>query len=196
MATKINTASVLDLLRDRRRWLVIALAVLALGSGWTWLARAPTSGASSDVVSPREGFLAPGFALKTLDGQTTTLSAQRGKVVVINLWASWCGPCRAEMPAIQKVYASERDRGLTVLAVNGTFQDSVSNAQAFAQQYGLSFPILLDTDGRVSRMYLLSALPSTYIVDRRGIIRSVVVGGPMSEAFVRSKVEPLLQEAP
>jgi cytochrome c biogenesis protein CcmG, thiol:disulfide interchange protein DsbE len=196
MTTKITIQSMLGLLRDRRRWLVIALTTLALGAGWTWLSRAPTSGVSSDVVSPREGFLAPGFTLKALDGQTTTLSAQRGKVVVINLWASWCGPCRAEMPAIQKVYASERDRGLTVLAVNGTFQDSATNASAFAQQYGLSFPILLDTDGRVSRMYLLSALPSTYIVDRRGIIRSVVVGGPMSEAFVRSKIDPLLQEAP
>jgi peroxiredoxin len=195
MTTKITAESILGLLRDRRRWLVIALTILALGSGWTWLSRAPTSGLSSDVASPREGFLAPDFTLKALDGQTTSLSAQRGKVVVITLWASWCGPCRAEMPAIQKVYASEWDHGLTVLAVNGTFQDSASNASAFAQQYGLSFPILLDTDGRVSRMYLLSALPSTYIVDRRGIIRSVVVGGPMSEAFVRSKVDPLLQEA-
>ena len=194
--TNITTESVLRLLRDRRRWFVVALGILALGSGWAWLSRVPIQGASSSVVSPREGFLAPDFTLKTLNGQMTSLSAQRGKVVVINLWASWCGPCRAEMPAIQKVYASERERGLTVLAVNGTFQDSASNAQAFAQQYGLSFPILLDTDGRVSRMYLLSALPSTYIVDRRGIIRAVVVGGPMSEAFVRSKVEPLLQEAP
>ena len=193
---KITTEFALRLLGDRRRWFVVALAILALGSGWTWFSRAPTPGASSGVVSPREGFLAPDFTLKTLNGQMTSLSAQRGRVVVINLWASWCGPCRAEMPAIQKVYASERERGLTVLAVNGTFQDSASNASAFAQQYGLSFPILLDTDGRVSREYLLSALPSTYIVDRRGIIRAVVVGGPMSEAFVRSKVEPLLQEAP
>jgi peroxiredoxin len=192
---KITAESILDLLRNRRRWLVIALAILALGAGWTWLSRAPTSGVSNDIVSPREGFLAPDFTLKALDGQPTTLSAQRGKVVLINLWASWCGPCRAEMPAIQKVYASERDRGLTVLAINGTFQDSATNASDFAQQYGLSFPILLDTDGRVSRTYLLSALPSTYIVDQRGIVRSVVVGGPMNEAFVRSKVDPLLQEA-
>ena len=196
MTTKFTTQSMLGLLRDRRRWLVIALTILALGAGWTWLSRAPSAGVSSGVVSPREGFLAPDFTLKTLDGQTTSLSSQRGKVVVINLWASWCGPCRAEMPAIQKVYASEENRGLTVLAVNGTFQDSATNASAFAQQYGLSFPILLDADGRVSREYLLSALPSTYIVDRRGIIRAVVVGGPMSEAFVRSKIEPLLQEAP
>ncbi len=184
------------LLRDPRRWTAIALAVLLLGAGWTWLSRVPEPTTSNLTPSPREGFPAPDFQLDSLSGGRVSLSAYRGQVVVVNLWASWCGPCRSEMPMIQRVYAAERDRGLVVLAINGTFQDSEAAAQTFAAQYGLTFPILLDRDGAVSRTYQLRALPSTYVVDRRGIIRAVVFGGPMSEAFFRSKVDPLLGEAP
>ena len=184
-------------LQDSRRWWTFTLAILLLGAGWTWLSRVPASVATvGQIPSPREGFPAPDFTLDTLGGESATLSAYRGKVVIVNLWASWCGPCRAEMPAIQKVYAANRERGLEVLAVNGTFQDSESGAQAFAQELGLTFPILLDRDGAVSKRYLLRALPSTFFVDRKGIIRSVVFGGPMAEAVVQTKIEALLQETP
>jgi peroxiredoxin len=184
------------LLQDPRRWRAIALAVLLVGAGWTWLSRVAEPIASNRTPNPQEGFPAPEFQLDSLSDGRVSLSTYRSQVVVINLWASWCGPCRAEMPMIQRVYAAERNRGLVVLAVNGTFQDSEPAARAFATQYGLTFPILLDRDGAVSRRYQLRALPSTYVVDRRGIIRAVVFGGPMSEAFFRSTVDPLLQEAP
>src|SRR5712692_10153257 len=170
------------LLRDPTRWWAFVLTLLLLGAGWTWLSRVPASVASAgQIPSPREGFTAPDFTLNTAGGGPVTLSAYRGKVVIVNLWASWCGPCRAEMPAIQQVYVANRDRGLAVLAVNSTFQDSVSDVQAFAQNLGLTFPILLDLDGAVSRRYLLRALPSTFFIDRKGMIRTVVFGGPMSE---------------
>jgi cytochrome c biogenesis protein CcmG/thiol:disulfide interchange protein DsbE len=185
------------LLRDSRRWWAFAMTLLLLGAGWTWLSRVPASvAAAGQIPAPREGFPAPDFTLNTVGGQAATLSAYRGKVVIVNLWASWCGPCRAEMPAIQKVYAANRDRGLEVLAVNSTFQDGVSDAQAFAQNLGLTFPILLDLDGAVSRRYLLRALPSTFFIDRKGVIRTVIFGGPMSAATVQTKIEALLLEAP
>lgn len=185
------------LLQDSRRWWAFTLAILLLGAGWTWLSRVPASVArAGQIPSPREGFPAPDFTLDTLGGESATLSAYRGKAVIVNLWASWCGPCRAEMPAIQKVYAANRERGLEVLAVNSTFQDSQADAQEFAQNLGLTFPILLDRDGAVSKRYLLRALPSTFFIDRRGVIRSVVFGGPMTEAVVQSKIEALLQETP
>ena len=115
---------------------------------------------------------------------------------MVNFWASWCGPCRSEMPVIEQVYGDDHDRGLSVIAINTTFQNSQAEARAFARELGLTFPIVLDLDGSVSKTYLLRALPSTYIVDRHGIIRAVILGGPMTEALLRSKVEPLLQEAP
>jgi cytochrome c biogenesis protein CcmG/thiol:disulfide interchange protein DsbE len=186
------------LLRDSRRWWALAFTLLLLGTGWTWFSRVPASVASAgQIPSPREGFPAPDFTLNTVvGGQAATLSAYRGRVVIVNFWASWCGPCRAEMPAIQQVYAANRARGLVVLAVNSTVQDTVPDAQAFAQNLGLTFPILLDQDGAVSQRYLLRALPSTFFIDRQGVIRTVVFGGPMNVATIETKIEALLSEAP
>lgn len=98
------------------------------------------------------------------------------------------------MPALQRIYESNRLRGLEVLAVNTTFQDSEAGAAEFAREFGLSFPVLLDRSGEVSRTYLLRALPTTFFIDRGGVIREVVLGGPMSETKIRTAVEELLQE--
>ena len=115
---------------------------------------------------------------------------------MINIWASWCPPCREEMPAIQKVYEDYKDRGLVILAVNTTYQDTEAAAAAFVDEFGLTFPVPLDRHGKVSNRYQLRGLPSTYFVDRQGVIRSVVVGGPMSETWIRSEVEKILAEIP
>lgn len=172
--------------------------VLGLGVLWTLLSRvpaaAPTGGAPPP--SPREGFSAPNFTLDLLGGEQVTLADLRGKVVMVNLWASWCPPCRAEMPAIESVYRAYRDRGLEVLAVNTTYQDSEAEAAAFVQEFGLTFPVPLDYTGDVSTRYRLRGLPSTYFVDRQGVIRAVVIGGPMAEATIQSMVEELLNETP
>jgi cytochrome c biogenesis protein CcmG, thiol:disulfide interchange protein DsbE len=184
-------------LHDTRHWLALVSILLLLGIGWTVVSRVPASFASlGQIPSPREGFPAPNFTLQTPDGHSLVLSSYRGKVVIVNFWASWCGPCRAEMPVINQVYQTVHAQGLMVLAIDTTFQNNEADARAFAAQLGLSFPILLDREGSVSRAYLLRALPTTYIIDRHGIIRTVVLGGPMNEAFLRSQVEPLLQEAP
>jgi len=174
------------------------VVVLALGTVWTIFSRLPASATSNGVppASPRQGFAAPDFTLDLLGGGEVTLSDLRGKPVVVNLWASWCLPCRAEMPAIERVYRDYQDLGLVVLGVNTTNQDSEADAAAFVRQYGLTFPIPLDRDGSVSVRYALRGLPTTFFIDREGIIRSVVVGGPMSEAVIRSKVEDLLKETP
>ena len=134
--------------------------------------------------------------MDSLDGGQTTLSDLRGQIVLVNLWASWCLPCRAEMPAIERVYRSYKDLGLEVLAVNATNQDSVDAARAFVQERGLTFPVLLDRTGSVSAAYNLRGLPSSFFIDRQGVIRSVVIGGPMNEALIQSKVESLLKEMP
>ena len=186
-----------NMLQDGRRWAAVMLLATIVSIFWIWLSVVPASATTGGLIpSPREGFLAPDFTLDTLDGNQITLSELRGKVVVVNLWTSWCPPCRAEMPAIETVYQENKEQGLEVLAVNSTYQDSEANAAAFVQELGLTFPILLDRDGRVSNRYQLRALPTTYFIDRQGIIRSVVPGGPMSESLIQSKVADLLAEAP
>lgn len=97
------------------------------------------------------------------------------------------------MPAIQSVYQDYQDQGLEVLAVNTTYQDDPLDAVNFIEKHNLTFPILMDTTGVVSKRYQLRGLPSTYFVDRQGVIQSVVVGGPMSEALIRSKIHNLLE---
>lgn len=177
-----------------RQWALVAL-LLALLAGGLWLERrGELPGQGSDVLS--EGRRAPAFELATLDGGLLSLAERRGQVVIVNLWASWCGPCRAEMPALQRLYAAERARGLEILAVNSTVQDSPVAARAFVEEYGLTFPILLDSDGAVSRAYRLRSLPSTFVVDRRGVIQQIFFGGPLSEESLAAAVAPLLAEAP
>ena len=183
----------------KKRWEILMLVSLAAGLLWTVASRVPAAvGAPlSSAPSPREGFLAPDFTLDTLDSGRITLSELRGKIVVINIWATWCPPCRAETPALEKSYEQYKDSGVVILGVDLTSQDSLSDVKAFIQEFSLTYPILLDRDGKVSNtLYQIKGLPSTFFVNREGIIRTVVVGGPMSETFIRSKIEALLKEVP
>jgi cytochrome c biogenesis protein CcmG/thiol:disulfide interchange protein DsbE len=182
-------------IKDTMRWSAVTGLVLALGATWIWLSAVPGSETTGGLIpSPHQGFLAPDFKLDTLDGGVVTLSDLRGQAVVVNLWASWCPPCRSEMPALQTVYQTNKERGLTLLAVNMTYQDSEAAAAAFAQQFGLTFPILLDRTGLVGNLYQLRALPTTFFVDSTGVIQQVVIGGPMSEVSLQTAVETLLNE--
>ena len=182
---------------EDRRWATVITVVLILSVSWTFLSRVPASATTNGDLpaSPREGFPAPDLTLDQLGGGQITLSQLRGKVVMVNLWASWCAPCRIEMPAIEKVYRAYKDKGLAVLGVNSTFQDSEADALAFVQEMNLTFPILLDYTGSVSHRYQLRALPSTYFVDRQGVIR-VAVFGAMNDALIESKVAELIKEIP
>lgn len=187
-----------DLIQDKTRWAALMVLTFVLGSSWTLLGRVPPAATTDGAPppSPREGFSAPDFTLDLLGGGQVTLSDLRGQAVMINLWASWCPPCREEMPAIQNVYEDYKDQGLVVLAVNTTNQDSEEAAAAFVGEFGLTFPVPLDKTGAVSNRYQLRGLPSTYFVDREGVIRSVVIGGPMSESLIRSKAQEILGESP
>jgi cytochrome c biogenesis protein CcmG/thiol:disulfide interchange protein DsbE len=113
-------------------------------------------------------------------------------VVLINFWASWCLPCREEMPAIQRVYEQYRDQGFVVLAVN--LQEQDAHVAAFVDQLELTFPILMDRDGDIFDRYRIMALPSTFFVDRAGVIQDLAVGGLLSQAFIESQVVPLLAQ--
>jgi len=167
--------------------------LLVAGLAWIALSRVPGEEITTRhdrPPQPQRGFPAPDLSLETLEGETIALSDLRGQVVIINFWATWCPPCRAEMPALQKVYEQYRDQGLTILAVNQ--QESNQRVADFTGQFGLTFPILMDRDGRVFARYRVTALPTTFFVDREGVIREVTIGGPMSEPFIESQVTALL----
>jgi cytochrome c biogenesis protein CcmG/thiol:disulfide interchange protein DsbE len=176
-----------------RRWSFVFIGALLLGGAWIVWSRVenPIDG-SSAPPSPQVGFTAPDFKLDSLTGDPITLSALRGKVVVLNFWASWCAPCRAEMPAMNAVYEKFRDQGLVVLGVNTTYQDDETNARSAIQDWGLTFPIVFDRDSAASRPYRIQAMPTTFFVGRDGVIGDIVFGGPLSEALIASKIERLM----
>jgi peroxiredoxin len=172
----------------------IMTTILILGAIWTFISRVrePYSQLPGPPPNPKEGFTAPDFTLDTLDGGQLTLSELQGHPVVLNLWASWCLPCRGEMPAIERAYQHYKDTELIVIGLNMTSQDSESDARAFVQEFGLTFPIVLD------RMVLFASLSAFgvafhFFIDRESSA-SVIVGGPMSEATIQSNIEDLLQE--
>jgi cytochrome c biogenesis protein CcmG, thiol:disulfide interchange protein DsbE len=173
---------------------IFYLMLLAAGLAWIF-ASADHTGASTagKIPAPRTGFLAPNFDLKTPEGKLISLSDLRGQAVLVNLWATWCPPCRAEMPAIQKLYDEYKDQGFEVLAVNMTYQDRPQAVLPFVQANDLTFPILLDGTGNMARKYELRSLPSSFFVNRDGTIHEVVIGGPMSEALLRTRIESILK---
>lgn len=172
------------------------VALLAFGLAWIMLSASSPGQIESNQAAPAAGFYAPDFTLQTLDGQTLTLSELRGRPILLNLWASWCLPCRAEMPALQRVYEEHQSKGFLVLAVNATNQDNPAAARAFVGELSLTYPILLDEQGEVSRLYALRALPTSFFIGADGKIAEVVVGGPLSDALLAIRVEQLLGEAP
>ena len=171
----------------------IILYLLLLIAGASWVALSANTTTTDGVSAPQAGFAAPDFTLNTPTGETYTLSELRGQAVLVNLWATWCPPCRAEMPAIEKMYQEYKDQGFIVLAVDMTYQDNPLNVVPFIQEYNLTLPILLEETGDVAALYQLRSLPSSYFIDRAGIIREVVIGGPMSEALLRTRIEQILQ---
>jgi peroxiredoxin len=124
-----------------------------------WLAAAP--------IAPST--LAPDFTLRTLEGQNLRLGEQRGRVVLVNFWATWCGPCRQEMPHLNKLYDKYKSSGFVLLGVN--VDEDTRQAASVASKLGVKFPVLPDNDKRVSKQYDLSAMPSTVLIDRDGRVR-------------------------
>lgn len=136
---------------------------------------------------------APDFALKTLAGPNLRLKEQRGQVVMVNFWATWCGPCRVEMPHLNRLYEKYRPAGFQLLGVN--IDEDPLQAQQLAAKLGLRFPVLLDTEKRVSRLYDLTTMPSTVLIDRDGKVRYVHRGYRNGyEDMYEKQIRELLKE--
>ncbi len=124
---------------------------------------------------PEVGYLGPGFTLRNLKGNYESLEDYRGQVVILNFWATWCAPCRVEMPSFEKLYRRYRSEGVTVLAVT-LDKNSGSKIKSFVDEYGLTFPVLLDKKGEVERLYPSMTIPFTYVINHEGRVVARVDG--------------------
>jgi len=152
-----------------RGWPTLLLAILTAGAGPT---QAP-------------GRPAPDFELKSLEGRPTRLSEFRGRPLLVNFWASWCDPCREEMPAIVVAFERHSAARLAVLAVNLRDQERERDVRRFVEEFRLPFPILLDTRGTVRRRYRVRAIPTSVFIDSAGIVRMVHPGPMTADALSR-----------
>lgn len=167
-------------------WVALAVGVVVLAGLWF-----------AEPVAPpiRPGQPAPSFALPRLDAGSLALESLRGRVVLVNFWATWCKPCLDEMPAMERLYASLSPRGFELLAVS--VDAGPDEVRAFRDQLSLSFPILLDPEKRVSSAYQSYRYPESYLIDAAGRIVSRYIGPRDWDAPIyRERIEQLLDESP
>jgi len=140
----------------------------------------PTA-AQTKLVGVYAGAVAPNIKLSDTSGSERSLDTLRGSLVLVNFWATWCGPCRNEMPAIQQAYEAHKSEGLVVWGVN--VAETRDQVDAYARELSLNFPLLLDADSKVSHQYRVFGLPTTVFVGRDGVIREVIVGEMSKESL-------------
>ena len=160
---------------------VVAVIVALLMTG---LGRDP-----SVIASPLVGRAAPNFTLPQLDGPPVTLAKQRGQVVVINFWASWCAECHAEQAALDQVWQQFQDSGVVVIGVN--FEDSVGAARGYVRSEDVTYPVVEDDGSKTALAYGLRGVPETFVVNRSGRIVKHVIG-PVAAAALSSDINSML----
>lgn len=164
--------------RSARGWLAGALLCLPL---------------IAQAVSTQEP--APDFTLKSLAGPNLRLEEYKGQVVLINFWATWCGPCRQELPLLDRIHQRYQDAGFAVLGINVEGEDKVAEAEAMIGSAGVTFPVLVDEGQRISELYGLEAMPTSVVVDRDGVVRYIHRGyKPGDEAKYLEVVKQLIRE--
>jgi peroxiredoxin len=161
------------------RMVVLGIIFVALGSAFY-------TSYTSDSSPIKIGEAAPNFTLVNLEGDTVELNDYRGKGVFINFWATWCEPCKIEMPHMDKQYQLMKDQGIEILAIN--IQQSELEVSTFTKRLGLTFPILLDLDKSVTNRYGVGQLPSSFFIDKNGIVLSKVAG-PMNERRIHQQLQ-------
>jgi len=150
-------------------------------------------GSEVDFLATKEGLakgeVAPDFELTTLDGKEVRLSDYQGKKVILNFWATWCPPCRAEMPDMQNYFEEQADReNVEILAVNLTTEDrGIDKVQSFVREYELTFPVPMDTSGEIGSVYQAVTIPTSYILDTDGRVQNKIVG-PMNETMIEEMI--------
>ncbi len=184
-------------------WRVVVPIILIIAGAWFIFRPSPVTepgaeaGASDNTAAtnldpaPAVGHPAPDFTLNNLAGQEVSLSDFRGRPVIVNFWATWCGPCRVEMPHLQDSYEAHKDDDLVVLAVNLTKRDDPALIPDFMNELGLSMPVVLDETGEVAETYQLLGQPASVFIDRDGVIQEYFQG-PINKQFIEEKLADIL----
>lgn len=177
-------------------FITFALTALALISCENNAHSGTISGSGSLVGTPAKaaakvGSRAPEFQSLTLGGKPTKLGDLRGRPVIINFWATWCTPCKKEMPDIQKIFESSSSNNLIVLAIN--FDEPEPTVERFVQELSLTFPVVLDPDKKISALYGVYGLPTTFFVDSGGVIRYTKIGPFLSKDEIVSRLKTIIQ---
>lgn len=168
---------------------VILVLVIALSFTTTACQSKPDSEPKPDSA-PQVGKLAPNFQLPDLEGKSVSLSDFLGSPIVVNFWASWCGPCVHEMPYIQGVYDEWSAKGLVLLGIN--IGESPSKARQFMDSNHLFFPVLLDEDGKVAELYSIRGIPTTIFIDEEGIVQVIKIGAFPSKAAIEDNLSKII----
>ncbi len=193
MTTTTGTPPIAEPTTTVSFWRRLLLITFILGGVWIYMSRVPAAVADRDrsLTAPMTGFLAPDFTLTALDGGHMQLSTLRGKPVILNFWATWCPPCRAEMPELEALWQRYKDDGLLLIGVDQG--ENAATVERFARGVvATTFPLLLDTNQAVGRAYGVRALPTTVFIDAEGRIQDVRIGGPMNRAMLMDSVNKTL----
>ncbi len=148
------------------------------------------SSLNKNPATVKVGDEAPNFSLQQLDGEPVKLSDLRGKAVLLNFWGSWCKPCKSEMPAIEKIYQKNKDKGFVVVGVN--IGESPIVVKQFAEQVGVTFPLWLDQKREITQLYKIGPIPTSFFIDRNGKVADYFIG-QMTESIMAEKVAKILQ---
>ena len=170
--------------------LVVATLALILKALLTPAAAGPASSQTLGPAAPLAGHYAPDATLVDLSGNQVALSSLRGKVIILNFWYAACEPCRLEMPALERYYQAHKGEGFVVLGVN--IVDDAQATENFTKTIGVSYPVFRDPGQHAYTTYQVSRMPSSFIIDREGVIRQVVVG-PLGATTLDQTVSPLLK---
>ncbi|MFY0543005.1 thiol-disulfide oxidoreductase ResA [Brevibacillus sp. H7] len=165
------------------------IRVAILGVLLVALVFAVYSSLEKDPNAVKVGRDAPNFSLEQLNGSPVTLSDLKGKGVVLNFWGTWCEPCKAEMPALQKQYEAYKDKGLVVIGVN--IGESPITVEPFVKQLGVNFPILMDRQSQITKLYRIGPIPTTFFIDGDGEVKEIFIG-QMNEAIIADKIANIL----